>query len=317
VLTTYNSEPYLPALLDSLFAQSRQDFTLLVADDASTDGTEAIIEAYSRRYPGRIREIPAEGPRRGVVANFDRALACSNAQYLFLCDHDDVWLPHKIERTLEAMHALEAEHPPGTPLLVHTDLVIVTGPDLDVMAPSFFEYSGIDPRRKDLVQLLLANVATGCTTVINRALWMRARPIPPEAMMYDHWLALVAVAAGAMTFIEDRTILYRQHETNSIGARRPSLFRRIYGTLVSRERERVLKRYSRQAAVLVERFGGEMSPSHRSATQTLARLWDMPRLRRYAALRDCGLCLEGLMRNVALFVVVTRGSRGALPNEPA
>lgn len=318
-LTTYNSGPYLVPLLDSLFAQTRQDFTLLVADDASTDGTRAIIEAYSRRYPGRIEQLPPDGPRRGVIANFDRVLARASADYVFLCDHDDVWLPHKMERALEAMHALESAHEPGTPLLVHTDLV-VTDSELGVINNSLTGFSEFDPRRNDPVRLLLSNVVTGCTTVTNRALLLRARPIPRDAMMHDHWLALVAATAGSIGFVEEPTILYRQHGGNAIGAHRrqtAAMLQRAYGTLVSRDRERVLKRYSRQAAVLLARLGGEMSPRHRAATETLARLWEMPRLRRFAALRRCGLGLEGLARNVALFIVVTRAGRGTGKPEQA
>lgn len=312
-LTTYNSEPFLSALLDSLFSQTFQDFTIVVSDDASTDGTVALIEAYSKRYPGRIRQLPPNGARRGVVANFGRVLEHASADYTFLCDHDDVWLPHKIERTLEAMHLLEAGHEPGAPLLVHTDLV-VTGPNLEVQSDSFFDYAGIDPGKSGPLQMLLANVASGCTTVINRALRVQACPIPSEAVMHDHWLALVAATTGAIAYVDDSTILYRQHGGNTIGANRPRtrrLARRIYGTLVSRERELVLRRYSRQAAVLLERFEMHMQPDHRAAAATLARLWDMSRLDRFRALRRCGLGLEGLARNVALFIVVTRAGRGS------
>ncbi len=318
-LTTYNSRPYLPALLDSLFAQTRQDFRLVVADDASTDDTAAIVAAYAERHPGRIVLLRADGPRRGVIANFDRVLAHATSDYVFLCDHDDVWLPHKIERSMEAMHTLEAENEPGVPLLVHTDLV-VTGPHLEVINDSLIDYSGIDPQRNDPVRLLLANVVTGCTTVINRSLCLRARPIPPDAMMHDHWLALVAATTGALGFVDEPTILYRQHGGNAIGAHDPrpaALLQRVFGTLVSRERERALKRYSRQAAALVQRLGGEMSPGHRAAAETLAGLWDKPRLSRFPALRRCGLSLGGLVRNVALFIVVTRGARGLGEDEPS
>src|SRR4051794_35694896 len=71
-LATCDSELYLAALLGSLFGQTRQDFTILLADDASRDGTQAIVDAYAAHYPGRIRQLPGEGPRRGVIANFDR-----------------------------------------------------------------------------------------------------------------------------------------------------------------------------------------------------------------------------------------------------
>jgi len=304
-LATCNSAAYLPALLDSLFAQTRQDFTLLVSDDASRDATRAILDSYAKRFPGRISLLPGREERRGIIANFNYLLTCASAEYVFLCDHDDVWLPEKIELSLATMHALEAQHGREVPLLVHTDLA-VTGPDLEVQADSFFAYARINPRRNDLVRLLLANVVTGCTAVVNRALRERACPIPQDAMMYDHWLALVAATTGAIAFVDAPTILYRQHDGNAIGAGTPSFFQRVYGTLVSSERQRVMRRYSRQAAVLLARFGGEMSPRHRAATETLARLWEMPSHTRFERLRRCGLGLRGVVRNVALFIVVTR-----------
>lgn len=60
---------------------------------------------------------------------------------------------------------------------------------------------------------------------------------------------------------------------------------------------------------LLGRFSDEMSPGQPAAKATLAGLWDMPRLGCYAALRRCGLGLEGLSRNTALFIVVTRARR--------
>jgi hypothetical protein len=93
------------------------------------------------------------------------------------------------------------------------------------------------------------------------------------------------------------------------------LLRRVGETLLNRERERVLRRYSRQAAILVERLGAEMSPTHRAAAQTLAGLWARSRLSRFLALRRWGLGLGGVARNIALFIVVTRAGRqdGASP----
>jgi glycosyltransferase involved in cell wall biosynthesis len=310
-LATYNSERFLAELLDSLFAQTRQDFTLVVADDGSADRTLDILDDYSGRHEGRIRIVAAGPGPRGVLANFGRLIDNVAADYVLLCDHDDVWLPEKIALSLERLQALEARQPPGTPLLVHTDLVVV-GPQLEVLGPSFFRYSNIDPRRNDLVRLLLANVVTGCATIVNRALYERARPIPPQAMMYDHWLALVAATFGAIDYLDRPTILYRQHGGNVIGAQRPgtaSTMERVRQTLFSDRRRSVMMRYCRQAGVLLERFGGEMTAEQRRATATLATLWSVGRWRRFARLRRSRLGLKGFVRNAALFIVVTRGGR--------
>jgi glycosyltransferase involved in cell wall biosynthesis len=307
-LATYQSARFLRELLDSLFAQTEQGFTLLVADDGSRDATMDILEDYSRRYPGRVRIVARERQPRGAAGNFSRLIEHARADYLLLCDHDDVWLPNKISLSRARMTALEKVHGTEAPLLVHTDLVVVDE-DLEVIAPSLSKYWQVSPPRSDLTSLLTANVATGCTIIMNRALYERARPIPPEAMMHDHWLALVAATLGAIAYVEEATILYRQHGGNLIGAPTggtASLIQRIRHTLFGAERQRVMRRYSRQAAALLRRYRDEMTGEKRRATETLAGIWSVSRWRRFARLRRSGAHLSGFARNVALFIVVTR-----------
>jgi glycosyltransferase involved in cell wall biosynthesis len=55
LLATYNGERFLQEQLDSLFAQTGQDFEILVADDGSDDGTLGLLEASAARHPGRVR----------------------------------------------------------------------------------------------------------------------------------------------------------------------------------------------------------------------------------------------------------------------
>jgi len=313
-LATYNSERFLPDLLESLFAQSVQGFTLVVADDGSADGTIDILTSYAELYPDRIRVVAGAKRHRGVLGNFARLLDHVTADYVLLCDHDDVWLPDKIALSLTAMLALETRHSTNIPLLIHTDLIVV-GPQLEVLSASHMRYAGIDPTRNDLKSLLLGNVVTGCATIINRALYERARPIPPDAMMHDHWLALVASTIGAIEYVDQPTIMYRQHGGNAIGAQVPgtaTLIHSIRQTLFSDDRRRVISRYSRQAAALLARFAGEMGADQRRMVATLANLWAGSRWARFIRLRRSGLLLRGLIRNAALLIVVTRSGRSSL-----
>jgi glycosyltransferase involved in cell wall biosynthesis len=310
-LGTFNSERFLPELLDSLFAQTYQAFTLIVADDGSVDSTFEILARYMERYLGRIKIVGRGGARPlGPSGNFSRLLELATADYLLLCDHDDVWLPNKVALSLERMLEFEGRHGPDTPLLVHTDLVVV-GPALEVLGPSFFRYSGVDPAQNHLTRLLTRNVVTGCASIMNRSLYERARPIPPEASMHDRWLALVAAALGSIEVIDQPTILYRQHGGNVIGAkaRAPALMRRIRKTLFSRDGQRMIMRYSDQAATLLDRYGDQMPADLRRPTETLAHLWSFSRWRRFFRLRRSGVGFRGLMRNAALLIVVTRGGR--------
>jgi glycosyltransferase involved in cell wall biosynthesis len=145
-LATYNSAPYLRELLDSLFRQTCQDFTILVSDDGSSDATLHIIADYQHRFPGRIRRVGSGERVGGPRANYSRLIDHLTADYVLFCDHDDVWLPSKVALSLAHMQSLEARHGSSTPLLVHTDLVVV-GPDLETFPrPSSGTRGSILPR---------------------------------------------------------------------------------------------------------------------------------------------------------------------------
>lgn len=306
-LATRNSASFLPETLDSLFGQTCRDFTIIVSDDGSADATLDIVERYRKLHPGRIRCVGSGERLGGPVANFSRLLDHLTADYAMLCDHDDVWLPNKIALSLAHMKRLEALHGSSTPLLVHTDLVVV-GPDLELLSPSFFAYQRLDPAWNSLNALLTANTVTGCTAMINRALYVRARPIPREAVMHDHWLALVAAATGKIGCVEEATILYRQHGGNAIGAIpwcADTIRARVRETLFEDTKRRMLRRFCAQAGALLARCGEAMSPEQVRAASAFARLWSVNPWSRFALLWRHGLLVNGFVRNAALFVAVT------------
>ena len=57
LLSTYNGEKYLVCQIDSILAQTDQDWTLLIRDDGSSDGTCNIINQYVQSHPDKIKQI--------------------------------------------------------------------------------------------------------------------------------------------------------------------------------------------------------------------------------------------------------------------
>lgn len=308
LLATYNGEKYLAALLESVMEQVDCAFSLVVSDDFSSDSTLQILSSFSKKFPGRIRLLPPAPSPLGACANFSRLLDQASADLVLFCDQDDVWLPGKLAMTIERMSALEAEHGRAHPVLVHTDLAVVDD-QLCMIKTSFFRFAGIDPERNDIGALLMGNIATGCTMAVNRALYELARPIPRDAVMYDHWLAQVAAALGTIAYIDTPTVHYRQHSGNLIGA--VSFLGRVSRTLLSDRTLRVLTSYSRHAAALQARYGDRLDPNRAAQVRAMAQLWTMPRHRRFFSLRRVGLSKHSLAANVALFYLVLRSSRPA------
>ena len=313
-LATYNGAHHLPALLGSLFAQSCQDFRIVVADDNSSDTTRAVLTDFQSRYPGRIRVVGFSTRSGGAAANFARLSNYLRADYVSYCDQDDVWLPHKVAASLERIRAAEARHGHTCPILIHTELELVDS-GLRRLHPSFWRYISIDPERHDLRELLVEMSVAGCTLTVNRAHYELARPIPPEAVMHDHWLALVAAALGKMEFISEPSVLYRQHGSN-VSRRREkgsrAFLQRMQEILghrtLQRDREN-FDRLARQAGVFLVRYGQALAPAQRHLVRMFASLPEMGRGRRCVSLLRNGVLRTSFVHNLALFYVLLHTGR--------
>jgi glycosyltransferase involved in cell wall biosynthesis len=308
VLATHNGARYLSEQLDSLFRQTSQDFTIVAADDNSTDGTPQILEQYRHRHPDRIDILDFTGEAVGACGNFARLAEHLSAGYAMFCDQDDVWLPNKVALSLERIRFLEAQYTKATPLLVHTDLTVV-GRDLERRHQSYWRYAKIQPRGVSFNQLLLRFTVAGCTTIVNRALYAKATPIPKAAIMHDGWIALVAAAFGKIDCISESTILYRRHGSNVSGSWAPGLlhsFRVMIDAFRGRgEAAQRLDAHVLQARAFLARFDRDLNFDHRVALNALVDVFALrPRLRFFKLLRS-GVVRRGLLENARLGIAVT------------
>jgi glycosyltransferase involved in cell wall biosynthesis len=103
-MPVYNSEKYLAQTLDSLLAQTFQDFEIIIADDGSTDQSLAIAQSYVNR-DRRIKVLAL--PHEGEVKARNQAIRHTHpgSKYLMNHDSDDVSLPTKLERLVEYLDA--------------------------------------------------------------------------------------------------------------------------------------------------------------------------------------------------------------------
>lgn len=97
IIPTYNRGDYICEALDSVFAQTFQDFEVIVVDDGSTDGTRQKI----KRYMPRIKYIYQENA--GVSAARNKGIAVSKGRYLAFLDSDDLWVRDKLKLQVEFM----------------------------------------------------------------------------------------------------------------------------------------------------------------------------------------------------------------------
>ncbi len=142
LLPVYNGACYLPALLDSLRAQTDPCFDVLAQDDGSDDDTPALL----RSLAGDPRfALGAEGGRHlGAKGSFLSLMRQADAPLIALCDQDDVWEPERLALGRAALSEAEARLGEDTPILVHSDCA-VTDAAGRVLHPSFFRHQGWDP----------------------------------------------------------------------------------------------------------------------------------------------------------------------------
>ncbi len=116
-LPVYNGENFLAEALEACLAQTFTDFELIVSDNASTDGTAAILADYAARDP-RIRVFRQEtniggGPNQNFVLDQARG------EYYKLVAHDDLYAPTLLERCVAVLDA----HPDV--VLCHGDMAYI------------------------------------------------------------------------------------------------------------------------------------------------------------------------------------------------
>ena len=101
-MPTYNHEDFIADALDSVLSQDYENIEIIVGDDASTDKTPQIIREYIQKYPNRIKAI--FNPRNlGVTRNCNVILEHCTGEYVAFFSGDDLFLPGKIKKQVEAM----------------------------------------------------------------------------------------------------------------------------------------------------------------------------------------------------------------------
>src|SRR5687768_7226762 len=94
-IPTYNAEATICQTLASVMAQTMADFEVVIADDASTDGTLREVAAFGS--DPRVRVLPP-GPRARMEANWNRAVEAARGRYVKVLGHDDLLYPDCLAR---------------------------------------------------------------------------------------------------------------------------------------------------------------------------------------------------------------------------
>ena len=217
LLATYNGEKYISQQLDSIINQSVSEFKIFICDDCSSDRTIDIIKGYLEIYPEKIYLEVNKDNSGSASSNFMKLMKKHKDDYIMLCDQDDIWLPDKIEKSLKKIKHMEIKYGVNMPLLVHTDLCVVDN-DLKILDKSYIHRVNANYSKNAFNNEIIQNTLTGNTAIYNMALANLITNEPKYMVMHDWWLILIASAFGKVDYIEEATILYRQHKDNIVGS---------------------------------------------------------------------------------------------------
>lgn len=211
LLAAYNGGQHLAEQLDSIAAQTRGDWRLIISDDGSTDDSRAICARFRDRHGSdRVRLI--DGPRAGATRNFLHLVQAAPAgAALAFSDQDDVWLPEKIARA--AAHLSGQAGP-----TLYCARTLICDANLQNRTPSL-RFARPHGFRNALVQAC----TPGNTSVFNPSAAALLKQAADAAIRHgveahDWWAyQVVSGAGGEVIFDAEPALLYRQHAANVMG----------------------------------------------------------------------------------------------------
>ncbi len=249
-MPVHNGEHYLAQALESIAAQTFEDWEAVIVDDASSDGSLELARAFARRHPSQVQVI-ALGHNVGVAEARNAAIrAARGGRLVVLLDQDDYLLQGYLARAVELFDAAAAARPG----IVACNGLIET--QMGIEATFAERYWWRD--ELDLDRML------ECNYILARAMFSRAAfeevggfdPRCLTADDYDLWLRLLEAGYAVVTTREP-LVVYRIHAAaqsrdkrrlaeGSLAAYRRALAR---GALTPRQRRTVRARIRHYGAV--------------------------------------------------------------------
>ena len=206
----YNEAKYLPEALDSILAQTFQDFEIILVDDGSTDASRSIADAYALK-DSRIRVF--HNQNQGLTKSLNFGVEHCTAKYIARMDADDISLPERFARQVEFMEANPDVICSGTGVMLMDPYGVPVRPVTEVYES-----------HQEIVAGLYSGVGT---SLVHPSIIMRADILQScggynskyrTAQDLDLYLRLAE--KGRLANILDILLCYRQHLASTNSAKR-------------------------------------------------------------------------------------------------
>ena len=218
-LASYNGEKYIEEQLMSICSNTVKPDEIIVSDDGSKDQTVSIVQkvANSEAAAGIEFNILTDNTNHGFCGNFEHALRHTTGDYIFLCDQDDIWMPTKVERIVEAFLT-----EPSAGMIFHdAEFIDRDGNSFGATLVEKGRWGSNKfnrlPKNDYLEGAISGTVINGMCMCVSRSLLDKCFPFPASFSAHDHWISFVAVASDACYYYDDCLAMYRLHGENTCG----------------------------------------------------------------------------------------------------
>ena len=272
LLSTYNGAKYLKEQIDSILAQDNiKDIKILARDDGSNDGTQEILEEYSKKFRN-FSWYQGENVRP-ARSFWDLLFKAEKSDFYAFADQDDVWDKDKVKIAVEMLQNLDQ----SKPALYISDVRTVDG-DLNPIAPNMVE-RGIP---FDYPHALIKDLCPGCTQLFNdatREMALAYDPVKYNMYIHDWTIYLIATCFGSVIFDENPHMSYRQHGKNVMGANKNGL-KKIIDKLKKHNDPIFIGQRQRYALSMEETYGHLMNEEYLRLTHMMAHYREDKKLKK-------------------------------------
>lgn len=226
-MTTYNGEKYLREQIESILAQTINDFELIICDDCSTDSTWNTLSSYSSVDP-RIK-IYRNGKNLGYMKNFEKAMGLCKGEYIALSDQDDIWMPNHLEVLKDLI---------GNKVMAcgNSELIDSNGLSLNISLDRIdsFDYVPVNWKQNLMQILFFRNPYRGAEMLIRKDFLDYLLPFPNGVWFHDTWIAVLSCFMGGCEYTTQILSKYRIHDNNFTKSRKKkrSKWKELYKNII-------------------------------------------------------------------------------------
>jgi glycosyltransferase involved in cell wall biosynthesis len=217
IINFLNAEAFIQEAIESVFAQTYDNWQLWLVDDGSTDASTDIALCYAAQYSGKVRYLEHDG-HQNLGAGAARNLGCRHAtgKYIAFLDADDIWLPYKLEQQVAILES-------------HPEAAMVYGPGRwwyswtetpEDIRRDHIQKLGVQPntllKPPKLLTLFLCHedaVPSSLAVLVRREIFERVGGFEEACRsIYDDQILYAKLGLAAPVFVADECwYWYRQH----------------------------------------------------------------------------------------------------------